>query len=54
MRLTVNAAGRQVPTHVNGRAAVPYQGVGRHLPGGGGGPGGRAAAGGTTAHGARP
>lgn len=27
-----NAAGRQVPTHVNGREVTPYQGVGKYLP----------------------
>jgi citrate lyase subunit alpha/citrate CoA-transferase len=32
MRLTENAAGRLVPVEVNGRDAVPYQGVGCHLP----------------------
>jgi citrate lyase subunit alpha/citrate CoA-transferase len=28
----VNAAGRSVPTHVNGRDVVPYQGVGKYIP----------------------
>ncbi len=31
-KLEVNAAGREVPTNVNGKPAVPYQGVGRHKP----------------------
>jgi citrate lyase subunit alpha/citrate CoA-transferase len=30
--LVVNAAGREVPTVVNGREQVSYQGIGRHLP----------------------
>ena len=30
--LLTNAAGRQVPTHVNGREVTPYEGVGRHQP----------------------
>ncbi len=30
----VNAAGRLIPTCVNGRDVVPYQGVGKHIPGG--------------------
>jgi citrate lyase subunit alpha/citrate CoA-transferase len=30
----VNAAGRTVPATVNGRARVPFQGVGKHRPGG--------------------
>jgi len=31
-KLVVNAAGRRVPTVVNGREAVPFQGVGGHQP----------------------
>ncbi|MBC8327984.1 MAG: citrate lyase subunit alpha [Planctomycetes bacterium] len=27
-----NAAGRQIPAQINGRAAIPYAGVGRHRP----------------------
>ena len=27
-----NAAGRMVPTEVNGRAGVPFKGVGKHRP----------------------
>ena len=34
MEMAKNAAGRMVPTEVNGRPAVPYQGVGKHLPDG--------------------
>jgi citrate lyase subunit alpha/citrate CoA-transferase len=33
--LVENAAGRRVPTVVNGRPQTPYEGVGRHQPGGG-------------------
>jgi citrate lyase subunit alpha/citrate CoA-transferase len=33
-KLVVNAAGRQVPTEVNGRPQVPFQGVGRYRPAG--------------------
>jgi len=32
VELLENAAGRLVPTSVNGRTCVPYQGVGRYLP----------------------
>lgn len=32
MELVRNAAGRLVPVEVNGRAVVPYQGVGQHRP----------------------
>ncbi len=32
MTLTPNAAGRAVPTEINGRAATPYQGVGAYRP----------------------
>jgi citrate lyase subunit alpha/citrate CoA-transferase len=32
LELVVNALGRRVPTHVNGRDETPYQGVGRHQP----------------------
>jgi citrate lyase subunit alpha/citrate CoA-transferase len=32
--LTLNAAGRQVPAEVNGKEAVPYQGVGKYKPSG--------------------
>ncbi len=31
-QLIENAAGRLVPTEVNGKPALPYQGVGRHIP----------------------
>jgi citrate lyase subunit alpha/citrate CoA-transferase len=31
-RLVENAAGRMVPTEINGKEAVPYQGVGKHRP----------------------
>jgi len=31
-KLVKNAAGRTVPTEVNGQEAVPYQGVGKHRP----------------------
>lgn len=34
MTLVKNALGREVPTEVNGRAAVPYAGVGKHRPDG--------------------
>ena len=34
VELVTNAAGRRVPTEVNGRAQVPYQGVGAYEPGG--------------------
>lgn len=30
--LVVNAAGRKVPTAVNGRPAIPFQGVGKYIP----------------------
>ena len=33
-KLVENAAGRFVPTKINGEAAVPFQGVGRHRPSG--------------------
>ena len=33
-KMVQNAAGRLVPAEINGAAAVPYQGVGRHKPGG--------------------
>ncbi|HNQ22114.1 MAG TPA: citrate lyase subunit alpha [Phycisphaerae bacterium] len=32
MKLVENAAGRLVPTHVNGQPAVPFQGVGKYKP----------------------
>jgi len=32
LKLTKNAAGRMVPTEVNGIKAVPYKGVGKHKP----------------------
>ena len=32
MKLTKNAIGRLVPTEVNGRTQVPYQGVNQHRP----------------------
>jgi citrate lyase subunit alpha/citrate CoA-transferase len=32
IKLAKNAAGRMVPTEVNGREAVPYRGVGKHRP----------------------
>src|SRR4051812_8549242 len=32
VELSTNAAGRQVPTHVNGREQTPYLGVGKHDP----------------------
>ena len=31
-KMVQNAAGRLVPVEINGAAAVPYQGVGRHRP----------------------
>jgi len=31
-KLVMNAAGRTVPTEVNGKAEIPYQGVGKHRP----------------------
>lgn len=31
-KLVINAAGRTVPTEVNGKAEIPYQGVGKHRP----------------------
>jgi len=31
-KLVKNAAGRLVPTEINGQPAVPYQGVGKHRP----------------------
>ncbi len=34
METAKNAAGRMVPTEVNGRPAIPYKGVGKHLPDG--------------------
>ncbi len=34
IKLEKNAAGRLVPIDVNGRASVPFQGVGKHRPGG--------------------
>lgn len=30
--LVVNAIGREVPTHVNGKPVIPYKGVGKHRP----------------------
>lgn len=30
--LTVNAAGRQVPSTINGNEVIPYKGVGQHIP----------------------
>jgi len=33
-KLEKNAAGRKVPGEVNGRAAVPFAGVGKHRPDG--------------------
>ena len=32
--LITNAAGRRVPTQVNGREATPYKGVNQHCPAG--------------------
>ncbi|MCK5596342.1 MAG: citrate lyase subunit alpha, partial [Candidatus Eisenbacteria sp.] len=32
VKLAKNAAGRMVPTDVNGREAIPYRGVGKHRP----------------------
>jgi citrate lyase subunit alpha/citrate CoA-transferase len=32
MNFAENAIGRRVPTQVNGRAALPYQGVGKYIP----------------------
>ena len=32
LKLVKNAAGRKVPTTVNGMNAVPYKGVGKHSP----------------------
>lgn len=34
LKLVTNAAGRLVPTEVNGKPAIPFQGVGKHLPSG--------------------
>ena len=34
METAKNAAGRMVPTEVNGQSAIPYKGVGKHLPDG--------------------
>jgi len=34
LNLIKNAVGRMVPTAVNGRPAIPYQGVGKYVPGG--------------------
>jgi citrate lyase subunit alpha/citrate CoA-transferase len=34
MKLTENAAGREVPTEINGQKHVPFQGVGKHRPSG--------------------
>jgi citrate lyase subunit alpha/citrate CoA-transferase len=34
MKLERNAAGRMVPVEVNGRPSIPYQGFGKHRPGG--------------------
>ncbi len=34
VKMEKNAAGRMVPTEVNGRASVPFKGVGKHRPGG--------------------
>jgi len=31
-QFVINAAGRKVPTEVNGQPAIPYQGVGKYLP----------------------
>ena len=33
-KLVENAAGRPVPTEINGEAAIPFQGVGKHRPAG--------------------
>ena len=32
LKLVTNAAGRKVPTTVNGMEAVPYKGVGKYAP----------------------
>jgi len=32
MKLVKNSLGREVPTEVNGRKTVPYQGIGKHKP----------------------
>lgn len=32
---TVNAAGRSVPTEINGKSVIPFKGVGKHRPDGG-------------------
>jgi citrate lyase subunit alpha/citrate CoA-transferase len=34
VEIAINAAGRKVPRHVNGREQVPYPGVNQHAPGG--------------------
>ncbi len=34
MKMVKNAAGRLVPTEVNGKPAVPFKGVGKHIPSG--------------------
>ncbi|HNX66351.1 MAG TPA: citrate lyase subunit alpha [Bacteroidales bacterium] len=34
MEMLTNAAGREVPAEINGKAAVPFQGVGKHRPAG--------------------
>jgi citrate lyase subunit alpha / citrate CoA-transferase len=34
MEMLTNAAGREVPAEINGKAAVPFQGVGKHRPSG--------------------
>ncbi|MCX6266274.1 MAG: citrate lyase subunit alpha, partial [Bacteroidetes bacterium] len=33
-KLVTNAAGRTVPTEINGKAAIPYMGVGKYRPSG--------------------
>jgi len=35
VKLVVNAAGRSVPTEVNGKPVIPYKGIGKHKPEGG-------------------
>lgn len=34
VKLVVNAAGRSVPTEVNGKPVIPYKGIGKHKPDG--------------------
>jgi len=32
MPAVINAAGRAVPTEINGKPVIPFKGVGKHMP----------------------